>query len=196
MKKIILIFMCALLFAACVEEKVYAPKPRIYPRVYYPAKSFQDFNQKACPFEFQYPEYATYLKDDYFFDEKPLSDCWFDLKTKQLNGVLHCSYIEVDNRAHFDELVNDMFEMAGEHNIKANFRDEMVVRKPNKVSGIIYEIDGDVATNLQFFLTDTTNHFFRASLYFNNKVAADSMAPIYDFMREDISKMIETFAWK
>jgi hypothetical protein len=49
---------------------------------------------------------------------------------------------------------------------------------------------------LQFFLTDKKNHFFRAALYFNTQVRPDSLAPIYEFVKEDVFKLIETFEWE
>jgi len=60
----------------------------------------------------------------------------------------------------------------------------------------MFEIEGDVATPIQFFLSDSTNHFFRASLYFENKVQVDSMAPVYEFVRQDIDTLLSTFYWK
>ena len=97
---------------------------------------------------------------------------------------------------YFDKLVKDAFKLSGKHNIKANYRDEMVIKKENHVSGIIFDIAGPVASPTQFYLTDSTNHFLRGALYFNNRVEPDSMAPIYEFIKKDIAKLIETFSWQ
>jgi gliding motility-associated lipoprotein GldD len=60
----------------------------------------------------------------------------------------------------------------------------------------LYEIRGDAASSVQFYLTDSTRHFLRGSLYFNVQPNADSLAPVIDFFMEDIMHLIETLEWK
>ena len=48
---------------------------------------------------------------------------------------------------------------------------------------------------MQFFLTDSVDHFIRGSLYFDVEIN-DSIMPINNFLKEDIRFMIETFEWK
>jgi len=67
--------------------------------------------------------------------------------------------------------------------------------KANDVSGIIFEMSGEVATPVQFFLTDSTQHYLRGSVYFYSQVDPDSMAVVYDFVKEDVAKLIESFEW-
>lgn len=191
---IIFLITSMIFLSGCGENSVPTPKPRSFPKVDFPERSYLNFDADYCSFVFQYPGYSEILKDEYFFEEDPLDECWFDLSLTPFNGALHCSYIGLINRDHFDEMVNDAFEMVGKHNIKAQFRDEYPIEKDN-VYGMLFELEGEVASNLQFYLTDSTSHFFRASLYFNSKVNSDSIAPIYDFVKSDILNMIETFEW-
>lgn len=171
------------------------PKPRTYPRVDFPDKKYEKTDLEDCSFRFEKPVYAKVVKDEFFFDEKTPDPCWFDVVYPQFNGKLHCSYYPVKGRTTFDSLVTDAFELVGKHRIKANYRDEFVIKKDNNVSGILFDLGGPVASPMQFFLTDTTQHFFRAALYFENKVNPDSMNIIHEFVKEDINKMIETFSW-
>lgn len=189
------ILLLVLCFLGC-KEQILTPKPHQYPRVIFPEKSYQLFNDADCQLSFQYPTYAKVEKDKSYFDEAPKDPCWFDINIPSLNGTLHCSYYPIQNRETFDKLVSDAFEMVSKHRIKANYRDENVIAKPNGVSGLLFTLDGPVASPMQFFLTDSTDHFFRASLYFNNKVNPDSMKIIHEFVREDLLKMIESFEWK
>ncbi len=193
-KNIVVIFL-VLCFCACKRDEVYIPKPRSFPRVEYPVKKYQEFNESYCDFGFSYPSYSEIEQDEYFFDEKPVDPCWFDIVTTQFNATLHCSYYSIDRETPMDKLVNDAFKMAGKHNIKAEYYSEKVIKRDGNVGGIVFEIEGDVATPIQFFLTDSTDHFFRASLYFNNKVRPDSMAPIYKFIKQDIDTLINTLHW-
>lgn len=183
------------LLISCGGNDNYFPKPRLYPRVAFPVKSYQSFEETFCDLAFSYPTYARVVQDKYFFDGKPLDPCWFDLEFDTLNATLHCSYLPVENRAHFDKLIGDSFSLVNEHNKKAEYREDQQVLNKNGVGGLLFEVDGPVATPLQFFLTDTTDHFLRGSLYFNAKVDPDSIAPVYAFVKEDIYEMLASFRW-
>lgn len=196
MKQTLLILLCFLFITSCAEENIYIPKPRTYPRIDFPIKEYQAFDASFCDMTFNYPAYSHINKEETFFEEKPKHECWFDIIIPKLNGKIHCNYNPINGRTSFDKLINDAYTMAGKHNIKAEFYKETALQFPNNVSGIIFEIEGDVATPIQFYLTDSTNHFFRGSLYFNNKVNVDSMAPVYKFVKTDIDTLIESFRWK
>ena len=61
---------------------------------------------------------------------------------------------------------------------------------------MVYDIEGNAASSIQFFLTDSTKHFIRGALYFNAVPNTDSISPVVDYIRKDIYRMIETFEWK
>jgi gliding motility-associated lipoprotein GldD len=194
MRSFLPVILCILILCSCGSEQLYNPKPRSFPKIEFPDRNYVAFNKDYCSFTFEYPDYAEIVKDKFFFDDKPSDECWFDISLSPFNGDLHCSYIALRDRAHFDKMVNDAFTMVGKHNIKAQYRDDFPLQKDG-VSGMLFELKGDVASNLQFYLTDSINHFFRASLYFNSKVYPDSIAPIYDFVKQDVLNVIETFEW-
>jgi len=181
-------------FISCGSEQLYNPKPRSFPKIDFPERNYVTFDKDYCSFTFQYADYLDVQKDRFFFEGKPADECWFDLKIPPFNGDLHCSYIPLRDRAHFDKMVNDAFTMVSKHNIKAQYRDDFPIEMED-VSGMLFELKGDVASNFQFYLTDSLNHFFRGSLYFNSKVNPDSLAPIYSFVKADVLKVIETFEW-
>ena len=186
----------AVLLASCKEETIFVPKPRMYPKVELPSKSYRSFDTSFCQMTFDIPTYTRFEQDKYYFDEKPVDPCWFNLHFDQLNGTLYCSYIPIGSRKHFDNLIDESFRMVEEHNSKANFRKEESILNRYGVGGLYFSLGGEVATNMQFVLTDTTDHFFRASLYFNTEVAPDSIRPIYQFVKDDVDRMIESFQWK
>jgi len=193
--KLVWVFIATVMITACKETEAPLPKPRAYPRVEFPNKTYKRATLEDCSFGFEVPSYSEIVKDEYFFEDEISHDCWFDLSFTDFNGKLHCSYFPIANRTVFDSLVTDAFELVGKHRIKANYRDEFVIQKENGVSGILFDLGGPVASPLQFFLTDSTQHFLRGALYFENKVNPDSMNIIHEFIKEDVNKMIETFAW-
>jgi gliding motility-associated lipoprotein GldD len=185
----------SILIIACTPDKLASPKPRQYPRVEFPEKSSQKFSERYCDMTFDFPGYAHIEQEKNFFEDSPESPCWFDIVMPSLNGRIHCSYYKIKGKESLENLIQDAFSLVGKHNIKANYRSEIRIKKAGNINGIWFEIDGPVATPFQFYVTDSTDHFFRASLYFNNTVAPDSMAPIYQFVKEDMLKMVNTFQW-
>ncbi|MGI9160519.1 MAG: hypothetical protein ACR2K1_12285, partial [Saprospiraceae bacterium] len=93
----IFILPLALAFAGC-EEHVAVPKPRMYPRVIFPEKTYRAFEEGYCPFTFEAPAYARVERDTLFFEEAVKSDCWFNLGVKELNAKIYCSYYPVTSR--------------------------------------------------------------------------------------------------
>ncbi len=192
------ILVIALTFVACNnDEGAFTPKPHGFPRIEFPEnKVFQKFDEGYCNFSFEIPSYATVEQDKLFFDEKPAHPCWFDLNVPALNAKVHCSYYPINKKNPFDKMRTDAFRMANEHTIKADYIDDLPINnKEKKVHGFVFDIQGTVASPFQFYLTDSTNHFMRGSLYVNDKSKSDSLAPIYEFMKKDIMHMINTFEW-
>lgn len=194
--KIVLFLGVLLMFGSCQNEVTRSPKPRAYPKVIFPEKVYETTQIDYCDFTFELPNYASVVREEYFFEDTPNSECWFDITYEQFNGSLHCSYYSIQNRQHFDALVEDAFKLVSKHQKRLSAQEEYLVsKKKDAVYGINFELKGPVASPMQFFLTDSTTHFMRGSLYFENKINPDSMAPIHDFIMEDVHQMIKTFEW-
>jgi gliding motility-associated lipoprotein GldD len=178
------------------REAVSIPKPHAFPRIEFPVGKSRMVDEAYCPLRFEFPDYGRIVQDTGFFDEKPLDPCWFTIEISPLNASLHCSYGRILNKSDFDKYIADEFKLLGKHNIKADFRDEVELKNKQGVGGMAFLLEGPVATPYQFFLTDSTRHFFRASLYFNAQVNPDSTRPVLEFLMKDLRNMQETFAWK
>lgn len=197
MKSFLIITLSILVLLVGCSDPVYTPKPRMYPRVPWPTDTgLVSFVAEDCPFSFEYPSYMEVKHDKYFYEDQLPTDCWFNMSIPALNGTIHCSYHELNGRASFDEMVQDAFTIVSKHNIKANARKEIPLTSDYGVHGLGFEISGPVATPYQFYVSDTTDHFFRASLYFNNKVSPDSMKVVHDFLIDDMKDMIQSFRWE
>lgn len=192
----ILLVTIFLMLCSCQNEITSNPKPRSFPRVIFPEKKYVPFDTSFCAMTFEYPSYAKIEQQTRFFNEDAPHQCWFNIFVPSLGGYIYCSYYPITRQQPLDSLVNDAFVLAGKHNIKANYIEEIPIHKPNNVDGFAFEIDGTVASSFQFYLTDSTRHFMRGALYFNAKANQDSLAPVLDFMKIDIMHMINTFKWK
>lgn len=181
---------------SCGEDAVKSPKARMYPKVIYPDKEYVTFDTSLCNFAFRFPSYGQIEKDSFIFEGKPNHPCWFDIQIPTLNASLHCSYYKITKEKDLTSLINDAFTIAGKHNIKANYRKESNIENKYGIKGILFDIEGPVASPSQFYLTDGKDHFFRASLYFNSKVNPDSTAPVLTFLKTDIDSLVASFRWK
>jgi len=183
-------FLTTFLFISCGTE--YSPKPRAYFRIELPEKKYQSYSGD-CPYNFDFPVYAL-VQPDSSRDVKP---CWLDVNYPQFNGRIHLSYQPISSTAEFNQLTEDARTFAFKHTVKATAIDEAIISYPKeKVYGIYYSIDGNTASSVQFFLTDSTKNYLRGALYFNEQPRLDSIQPVLDFIKKDIDHMIKTFKWK
>ena len=184
------------IWSGCGDEAIKLPKARMFPKVVYPEKNMTAFDTSLCNFTFRLPDYCNIVRDSFIFDGKPSHPCWFDIQISALNASIHCSYYTITKSKTLSGLINDAFYIAGKHNIKANYRKESIIYTPQGIKGVLFDIEGPVASPVQFYLTDEKNHFFRGGLYFNSKVNPDSTAPMLTFIKTDIDSLISSFKWK
>lgn len=178
-------------FIACHSNE-YSPKPRAYHRLYFPEKEQQSY-EGDCPFRFQYPIYSHVHPDTLASG----NSCWMDIDFEHFNASLHLSYYSIGSPALLDELSEDAHTFAFKHAIKASYIDEAMISYPErKVYGTFYTIGGNAASPAQFYVTDSTRHYLRASLYFNERPKIDSLQPVVDYIMEDMRTMIKTLEWK
>lgn len=188
----ILLTSYALFLCACQEGGGYTPKPKGYFRIKYPKKEYRSF-VSSSPFTFKYPVYAKMEPDKSARDKKD----WYNLHFTDFNGFLHLTYYNVSGAKEYNEMVEDARKLAFKHTIKATAIDQKIINFPDrKVYGVYYAIDGNTASSVQFFLTDSAKHYFRGALYFNERPQYDSIAPVINFIKKDIDTLIATFKWK
>lgn len=180
------------------KKKSYIPKPRGYYQFDFPQKENEiPLQMEACSFTFNYPNYVVVEQDTTYFDTKPDHPCWLNLKYPSLNGIIHISYKELKGQKSLTDLTEDYHKMTNKHVIKAEFIDDAVLKnEKRKIYGLLNNVGGNVASTYQFYITDSTNHFVRGSLYFKTKPNVDSLKPALEFVYKDLNKMLDTWQWK
>jgi gliding motility-associated lipoprotein GldD len=192
LRSIIVLLLVCLLFNACNGNRDYAPKPRGYFRIVFPPKDYRSYSD-GCPFTYEYPKYAD-IEPDKSRNAKP---CWQNIQFSQFNATLHLSYEHIDSKKKFDELIEDAHKLSFKHTVKATGIDQGVISYPDrKIYGIYYTIDGNAASSVQFYLTDSTKNYIRGALYFNTEPRLDSIQPVLTFIRKDVNILVKTFRWK
>ena len=175
-------------FAACGDT--YIPRPYGYFRVDLPEHSYRQLDTLSLPYRFDVPQIARIVSR-----ETAENKHWIDIQYPTLNGSIYCSYKPIKG---------DMFELSEEarkivykHNVRADGIGESAFEHPEqRVYSVLYNLEGNTASPIQFVVTDSVRHFLRASLYFDNVPNKDSIAPMVQYVREDIVRLIESFEWK
>jgi gliding motility-associated lipoprotein GldD len=175
--------------SGCSQD--YTPKPRGYFRIDLPEKQYARFDT-TFPYSFEYPVYAKIVPDT----RKSSEPYWMNIDFPGFNGRLHISYKPVDGN--LVQFLEDARTFVVKHIPKADAIDDSLIYRPgDRVYGLIYYIGGSgAASPCQFFLTDSSTHFLRGALYFNTVPNNDSLAPVIDFIEEDIRHLIATFRWE
>jgi gliding motility-associated lipoprotein GldD len=183
-----LLLLFLLLLASCGQAPV--PKPRAFFRIDMPEKEYQEFDANF-PYSFEYPMYAE-IKKDPSPQQEPW---WINIDVPEFKASIHLSYKKVDNN--LAEYLDDTHKLLSRHIAKATgIREDAIINESENVYGIIYHIRGPgVASTCQFYVTDSTDHFLRGALYFNVVPNNDSLAPVIDFLKDDIQHLVSTLKW-
>ncbi len=175
--------------SSCDQD--YVPKPRGYFRIAVPEKAYTTFSPETCPFQFDIPVYSEIVKDP----SPKAEPCWMNIEFPKFKATVYLSYKDV--KGDLNKFIEDSRSLSFKHISKASGIEEANISDPvHRVFGTSYQVKGNAASSYQFFLTDSTHHFLRGSLYFYAIPNPDSLAPVNDFITKDIEHLIETFRWK
>ena len=185
---IILIISFSILFSSCSKTSI--PRPYGYFRVDLPRHIYRTIDTLNLPYRFDLPENVQLIS------RKAEGEMyWIDLFYPKLNASIYCSYKPV--KGNLIDLLEDTRKIVYKHSVRADGIGEKVFDHPEKnVHGILYDLRGNTASSVQFVLTDSTHNFFRGALYFNNVPNKDSIAPMANYIREDVIRIMESFEWK
>ena len=188
-KFLVLSSLFIILLSSC-DNKQYQPKPRGYFRIDFPEREYVRLDSMNY-YSFEYPTYTT-ITPDYL---SPQEKEWINVEYPPYKGTIHISYKTVNDN--LDAYLEDSYYMMTKHISRAmGIRDSIIVNPERDVYGLVYFLEGEgVASPMQFYLTDSVNHFMRGSLYFNVKTNNDSLAPVIDFILDDVRHLIETVEW-
>jgi gliding motility-associated lipoprotein GldD len=189
----LLITVSALIIAFSSCDNEYTPKPRGYFRIALPEKKYIVLDS-VYPYRFEYPAYALITNDPL----SPQETNWINIEMPVFHGRIHISYKQLSDKNSLVKYTEDARTLALKHMAKASGINQIAISDPaRKVYGLVYEINGlGAASPYQFYLTDSTRHFLRGSLYFDAIPNNDSLAPVIDYVKTDIEHLFETINWK
>lgn len=187
-------FVLIILAGGCRDIAV--PKPEGYFRIDLPEHSYTVIDDSIAksnklPLSFEYPEYGKLSFEQDSYSEPG----WFNISFPEYKAKIYLTYININND--LEQLMDQTYKInVKNHIIKADAIDERVINNPRKnIYGIFYDLKGNTATAVQFFVTDSVKHYLRGSLYFASEPNSDSLAPVIGFFREDIIHLVESLNW-
>ncbi|MBR0296390.1 MAG: gliding motility lipoprotein GldD [Paludibacteraceae bacterium] len=189
MRRYIVYILLFLGIGLCGCRKVSYPRPYGYRRIVLPEAEYVPLQAKE-PYTFEQSRYAQWVE----VANKGKGE-WMNLHYDVLNADIHCSYMPI--KGNLRELTDDAVQFVYKHVSQASsIPERSFVNEEAKVYGVFFILEGNTASPYQFFLTDSTEHFFRGAAYCNCRPNADSLQPVLEYLEKDIEHLIETFAWK
>ncbi len=183
MKNFLSICAVFLFLISCKEETL--PKPKSFLTLDYENPTYKK-SENPCNYQFEVSNFAQLNTSD---------NCWAKLQYPELKATVHITYRAVDNN--LEEILREVEKLTFEHTIKADAIHAIPYENyEQKVFGKLYNVEGDVATNLQFRVTDSVNHVLAGALYFYSQPNYDSIVPAVRYLEKDVMHLIETLEWK
>jgi gliding motility-associated lipoprotein GldD len=188
-----ILFAGLLLFFSCERKEEYCtPKPKGYFRIDLPEHQYQLWDS-ILPFHFEYSQWANCA-----YEKKGKGVYWLDIHYPVFNASFNITCLPLKNdlrdlAASEEKILNMHIEYGKVDDIEYYFIED----SKNRVYGRIYDIIGkEAASPMQFWITDSTNYYIRASLYFDFTPNNDSLQPVIQYLREDAMHLINSLNWR
>ncbi|GAB2856273.1 gliding motility lipoprotein GldD [Hymenobacter ruber] len=180
------------LLASCSSAPDFTPKPKGYNRIDLPAHRYRML-PAGHPYEFEYSTQAVIKRDSSYMAQPH----WLNVYYPKLHANVQITYMDVQrDRRLYNKMMEDARKLTGKHEIKATAIDERILKTPSGMRASVFELQGEVPSQFQFYTTDSTKHFFRGALYFRTATANDSLAPVIEYVKTDMVRMLNTLKYK
>ncbi len=171
------------LFSTCNTNVL--PKPKSFLSLKYPAASYHKISNN-CPYQFEISNQAKLIEKN---------KCWAIIEYPKLKATMYITYRKANNN--LDDILNEVEKFTFKHAKKADgITDIAYVNYKKKVFAKLYNVEGNVASNIQFRATDSIKNVLAGALYFYVEPNYDSILPAIKYIEKDITHLIETLSWK
>lgn len=190
----ILTLVFSVLFTSCNEDPT--PKPKAYLRLDYPEAIYITEDIAKMPFTFDRNALGKNLSTKTLGGET--TSYGVNIEYPKLKGTIYLTYKAIENNPkNLNNFLRDAQNFTQEHTQKADAIEEFLYENPERrVYGMFYDVDGNAASQSQFYVTDSINHFLTGSLYFYAKPNYDSILPAAHYLQKDIRQIMESLEWK
>jgi len=173
----------ACLTTACKKEAL--PKPKGFLRLDYPAPQYKPWQAKY-PFGFE---------TNVMTKVKAINPGALEIHYPQMKATIYLTYKPV--QANLKALLRDAQKLTYDHVIKADqIIEQPFVNPDHRVYGMLYQLQGNAATQAQFYATDSVHHFMQGSVYFYARPNFDSVYPAAAYLKRDLRRLMESLHWQ
>ena len=167
-------------------DTAYKPKPRGFNYISFPEKNYQNIDVKGV-YLFKKNTLASHFLDP----ELP----WVTIKYKKLKAEILITHKEIITKSDLYTFIEESYKLIGRHQIKAESILERKVVTSKKKQATIFEIKGAVASPYQLITTDSVKNFLRVALYLDVPIENDSIAPVINYLKDDVNQILNTLTW-
>jgi len=183
----LLVLILITLWLTGCQKRNNQPKPKGFLALNYQPASYKPFKDN-CPFIFQ-------MNQSIITKHSKQNSYNYQLVYPDKKAKIFLTYKPVKND--LKKLLVDAQKIPTKHQVKADaISVEVYENKKRRVFGNFYKVKGNAASQAQFYVTDSINHFLTASLYFDAVPNYDSVYPASQYIIDDMKKMMESMKWK
>ena len=186
MGKIIISLFFTLIIFSCNKPNL--PKQNGFLRIEFKEPYYSIYDETDTSFNFYYNSNSSDL------DQIGNNQFLFDYR--DLNLSLNLSFYKIKGSQGLEKKSHDFSLILDTHTKKSN---GVILRQydnnNSKIFGKLYEIKGDVASPIQFYLTDSVSNFISGSVNLKFKSNYDSIFPSIQYVKNDILVLFESINW-
>ena len=183
------LFIAILSTTISCRQDINVPKPKAYLKLDYPTAEYQ-YTDTKLPFMFD----KNILSSLEVIRKNNIIE-GVNLVYKPMNASIYISYKFVDYN--LDNLIKSSLSITQQHaKIAHSVSEKEFTNNISRVYGKIFDLSGPVASQIQFYATDSINHFLSGALYFNTRPNYDSIYPATRYIQNDIIRLMESIEWK
>ncbi len=187
-----LIIFTLLIFSCSQGTSDYTPKPKGFNRIELPPHEYFRLKEDDHPFSFEYSRHAI-IQPDTIGQAEPH---WIIVYYPTLNARIQFTYKPLyGDRDKLDRHIADALKLSYKHLVKTNHKEEGILTLKNGKKAVVIELEGEVPSHYQFYITDTTRHFLRGAVYLQEATVNDSLSPVISYLKKDCVHLLETLKW-
>ena len=176
------------LFQFSCDESNYLPREKGFLRLEFEKPTYNSFSDESSALNFIYND--AYSSFEIVSDEKIV------LRYKDIKISIVLSDVKLENISSFEESIQNFYMFLEPHRKKSNqISIKEFTSADNKRFAKVIEMRGQVASPLQFYVTDSINHFLFGSMNIMEKSDYDSIYPSVMYVKNDIFSIIESVNW-
>lgn len=180
---------------ACSEEKPPTPKPSTVLRLEIPENEYFEY---TGPCSFVFDVNKLYRIDTLTPKITGDAECYTSIDLPPFNSTLQLWHYKLKDANALEFYINTTLDIMEERHqvVATGIKDKRFIRSEDRVFGTLFELQGNVATPFQFYLTDSTDNFILGEVLINFRPNYDSLVPSLTYIKRDMEQIMNSLTWK